>query len=59
MKIRYIAVLLLAFSVSLSAPAQEKRSFWDHGLGKFLKSADEMFDRMQEEGVDTRLLRWE
>ena len=49
MKIWYFAVSLLAFSVSLSTPAQEKRSFWDHGLGKFLKSADETLDRMQEE----------
>ena len=57
MKIPYIPILLLAYSVSLSAPAQEKRSFWDHGLGKFLKSADEMFDRMQEEGVDTNYIR--
>ena len=57
MKIRYFVLLLSAFSVALSAPAQEKRSFWDHGLGKFLKSADEMFDRMQEEGVDTNYIR--
>ena len=57
MKIRYFVFLLSAFSVALSAPAQEKRSFWDHGLGKFLKSADEMFDRMQEEGVDTNYIR--
>ena len=57
MKIRYFVFLLSAFSVALSATAQEKRSFWDHGLGKFLKSADEMFDRMQEEGVDTNYIR--
>ena len=57
MKIWYFAVSLLAFSVSLSTPAQEKRSFWDHGLGKFLKSADETLDRMQEEGVDTNYIR--
>ena len=57
MKIRYFAVLILAFSVSLSTPAQEKRSFWDHGLGKFLKSADEMLDRWLEEGVDTNYIR--
>ena len=57
MKIRYFVLLLSAFSVALSATAQEKRSFWDHGLGKFLKSADEMFDRMQEEGVDTNYIR--
>ena len=57
MKIWYFVILLLAFSNSLSAPAQEKRSFWDHGLGKFLKSADDMLNRMQEEGVDTNYIR--
>ena len=57
MKIRYFVILLLVFSNSLSAPAQEKRSFWDHGLGKFLKSADDMLNRMQEEGVDTNYIR--
>lgn len=57
MKIRYLIILLLAFSNSLCMPAQEKRSFWDHGLGKFLKSADAMVDRMQDEGVDTNYIR--
>lgn len=54
---RYFVFLLLVFSNSLSAPAQEKRSFWDHGLGKFLKSADDMLNRMQDEGVDTNYIR--
>lgn len=49
--------MLLAFTVSLNASAQEKRSFWDHGFGKFLKSADEMLDRWQDEGVDTNYIR--
>lgn len=49
--------MLLAFTVSLDASAQEKRSFWDHGFGKFLKSADEMLDRWQDEGVDTNYIR--
>ena len=57
MYIRYFVFLLLAFTVSLDASAQEKRSFWDHGFGKFLKSADEMLDRWQEEGVDTNYIR--
>ena len=57
MKIWYFVILLLVFSNSLSASAQEKRSFWDHGLGKFLKSADDMLNRMQEEGVDTNYIR--
>lgn len=52
-----ILVLLLAFSSFLYASAQEKRSFWDHGIGKFLKSADDMLDRWQEEGVDTNYIR--
>lgn len=52
-----IIVLILAFSNILYASAQEKRSFWDHGIGKFLKSADDMLDRWQEEGVDTNYIR--
>lgn len=56
MYIRYFVFLLLAFTVSLDASAQEKRSFWDHGFGKFLKSADEMLDRWQDEGVDTNYI---
>lgn len=57
MYIRYFVFLLLAFTVSLGASAQEKKSFWDHGFGKFLKSADEMLDRWQDEGVDTNYIR--
>lgn len=57
MYIRYFVFLLLAFTVSLDASAQEKRSFWDHAFGKFLKSADEMLDRWQDEGVDTNYIR--
>ena len=57
MYIQYFVFLLLAFTVSLGASAQEKRSFWDHGFGKFLKSADEMLDRWQDEGVDTNYIR--
>ncbi len=57
MYIRYFVFLLLAFTVSLDASAQEKRSFWNHGFGKFLKSADEMLDRWQDEGVDTNYIR--
>lgn len=49
--------MILAFSSFLYASAQEKRSFWDHGIGKFLKSADDMLDRWQEEGVDTNYIR--
>ena len=57
MYIRYFVFLLLAFTVSLGASAQEKKSFWDHGFGKFLKSADEMLNRWQDEGVDTNYIR--
>lgn len=57
MMIRLVIFLILAFSKFLCASAQEKRSFWDHGLGKFLKSADETLDRWQEEGVDTNYIR--
>ena len=56
MKIRRIVFLTLAFSCILSVSAQEKRSFWDHGLGKLLKSADDMINRMQDAGVDTNYI---
>ena len=57
MKIRRVIFLILAFSIFLSASAQEKRSFWDHGVGKLLKSADDMLNRMQDAGVDTNYIR--
>ena len=57
MKIRQIVFLILAFSSILYVSAQEKRSFWDHGLGKLLKSADDMINRMQDAGVDTNYIR--
>lgn len=57
MKIRYIVFLLLAFSHILNAPAQEKKSFWDRGFGKFLKSVDNTVDSWQESGVDTNYIR--
>ena len=57
MMIRMIVFLSLALLNFAEASAQEKRSFWDHGLGKFLKSADEMIDRWQDAGVDTNYIR--
>ena len=57
MKIRLIVFLSLAFSSILYVSAQEKRTFWDHGVGKLLKSADDMINRMQDEGVDTNYIR--
>ena len=57
MNMRFVAFLSLAFLCSLHVSAQEKSSFWSHGLGKFLKSADEMVDRWQEAGVDTNYIR--
>ncbi len=57
MTIRFSALLLLAFSSCLCASAQEKRSFWSHGLGKFLKAADDMVDRWQDAGVDSNYIR--
>ena len=54
---RFIAFLSLAFLISLCVSAQEKRTFWDHGLGKLLKSADNMIDRMQDAGVDSNYIR--
>ena len=55
--IRFIVILSLAFLSSLHTSAQEERSFWDHGIGKLLKGADEMIDRWQDEGVDTNYIR--
>ena len=54
---RVVVILSIVILGSMCASAQEKRTFWDHGLGKFLKSADEMLDRWQEEGVDTNYIR--
>ena len=56
MKTRYIVLLALAFSSFMHASAQEKRSFWDHGFGKFLKSVDNMVDRWQDSGVDSNYI---
>ena len=57
MMIRIVLFLALAFFNCLCANAQEKRSFWDHGLGKFLKSVDDMVDRWQDAGVDSNYIR--
>jgi len=57
MKIRFIILLSLAFSIIPYASAQEKRSFWSHGVGKLLKSVDDMVNRWQEAGVDTNYIR--
>lgn len=57
MKIRFIVCLSLVFSNFLYASAQEKRSFWSHGLGKFLKNVDNMLDSWQDAGVDTNYIR--
>ena len=54
---RYIVFLLFALFSCLHAAAQEKRSFWDHGLGKLLKSVDNMVDRWQDAGVDSNYIR--
>ena len=57
MKIRFIVFLPFVFLSSLYVSAQEKKTFWNHGLGKFLKSADAMVDRWQDAGVDTNYIR--
>ena len=58
MKIRFIAFLaFVLFSSSNASAQEEKKTFWDHGLGKLLKSVDNMLDRWQEEGVDTNYIR--
>ena len=54
---RFILLLSLSFSISLYSSAQEVRSFWDHGIGKLLKSADDMVNRWQDEGVDSNYIR--
>ncbi len=57
MKVRYIVLSSLALLCSLHASAEGKKTFWDHGLGKLLKSADEMVDSWQDAGVDTNYIR--
>lgn len=55
MKRTYLFVLFIYLIVSASH-AQEKRSFWNHGIGKVLKSADDLINRWQDEGVDTNYI---
>lgn len=50
----FVFSLILTISAS---HAQEKRSFWSHGIGKVLKGADDLLNRMQEAGVDTNYIR--
>lgn len=55
---RYFLSIFILSSFLLSASAQEeKRSFWDHGVGKVLKNADNLVASWQEEGVDTNYIR--
>lgn len=49
-------IFLSAFLLSTSAQ-EEKRTFWTHGVGKFLKKADDLVASWQEEGVDTNYIR--
>lgn len=53
-----IKIFILMLFLSLSAiRAQEKRSFWSHGIGRLIKMGDDLVARMQEEGVDTNYIR--
>lgn len=54
---RLLTAILLS-SLLLPTHAQEKkRTFWDHGVGKYLKKADDLVASWQEEGVDTNYIR--
>lgn len=54
---KYILSIILFVSFLMPASAQsEKRGFWSHGIGKFLKAADDLVDKWQEEGVDTNYI---
>ncbi len=57
MKYRFILFLALAISCTLCADAQEKKSFWSHGLGKLLKNVDDAVNRMQDAGLDSSYIR--
>lgn len=59
MKCRFIIPCLLALSCTLCASAQEKRSFWSHGIGKLLKNVDDAVNRMQDAGLDSNYIRKE
>lgn len=52
-----ILVIILSFICFFPAFAQEKRSFFDHGIGKWLKKTDQLIASWQEEGVDTNYIR--
>lgn len=56
MKRLFTTILLSSFLLSGSAQ-EEKRTFWDHGVGKFLKKTDHLIASWQEEGVDTSYIR--
>lgn len=56
MKRIFTTILLSSFLLSGSAQ-EEKRTFWNHGVGKFLKNTDNLIASWQEEGVDTNYIR--
>lgn len=57
MMFRYLFLFLFALASCLPSEAQEKRSFWSHGIGKLLKRADDLVAKWEEEGVDTTYIR--
>ena len=57
MKYRLVLILSLAFACTFCASAQEKRTFWSHGLGKLLKNVDDAINRMQDAGLDSNYIR--
>lgn len=53
---RKLLLILMLLSATILC-AEEKRSFWDRGLGRWLKKADQMVAGWQESGVDTNYIR--
>lgn len=47
---------MLFLSLS-AASAQEKRSFWSHGIGKLLKKGDDLLAKWEDEGLDSTYIR--
>lgn len=50
---RSLLLVIMVMHVLMASAQEEKKSFWDHGFGKFLKSVDSMIDRWQDSGVDS------
>lgn len=57
MQVRLFISIITVLFFSLPLNAQERRTFWEHGIGKLMKKADQLVDSWQEQGVDTNYIR--